>query len=133
MKGFKVKSVRSLGIHNTYNVTMAGAQHNYQIIDGFGNKIYTKNSHSVAYSFISLQTMYLKVYYPLEFMCNLLTSEIDNTDKNEKLDSYIKEATRMGITVKQPDLNKSSSKFVIEKGISQKSGQIGTEIEYIRL
>ena len=89
-------------------------------------------SHSYAYSFLSLQTMYLKVYYPLEFMCNLLTSEIDNTDKNEKLDSYIKEATRMGITVKQPDLNKSSSKFVIEKGISQKTGSIGTEIEYIR-
>jgi DNA polymerase-3 subunit alpha len=72
-------------------------------------------SHAAAYSFISYQTCWLKKYYPVEYMCNLLTSEISNSDKNEKLNIYIYAAKRMDIIFLTYDLNKSSTEFKIEK------------------
>jgi DNA-directed DNA polymerase III PolC len=103
----------------------------FKQIEYFGGYGFNK-SHSVTYSYMSLQTIYLKIYYPIEYMCSLLTIEINNQDKGEKLDSYIQEATRMGILVKQPDINKSRDRFIIEKGVSQIAGQEGKEIEYLR-
>lgn len=118
MKTCKVKSVKYIGKEMAYNMTMAGNQHNYQIVDKEGHSVFSKNSHSCCYSAISYQCGYLKIYYPLEFMCNLLSSEIDNADKGEKLNSYIREAGRMNIPVLAANINKSKMKFTIEKSIS---------------
>jgi DNA polymerase-3 subunit alpha len=84
-------------------------------------------SHSAAYSFVSYQTAYLKVNYPLEFMCNLLTSEIDNNDKNKKLYSYVEEARNMHIAVKSQNINRSGLSFKIEKGRNANTGLRKTE------
>lgn len=110
----KIKSIRSIGKQMTYNVTMKSNQHNYAIYDIEQNKfIITSNSHSCAYAFIAFQTAWLKYYYPLEFMCNLLTSEINNNDKNEKLNMYIAAAERMRIGCSDPHINKSGLEFKI--------------------
>ena len=85
-------------------------------------------AHSVAYGLISYQTSWLKVHYPLEFMCNLLTSEIANNDKNAKLDSYIKEAKNMGIVIKKTNINKSGLDFQLEEGLRKN----GEKITFIR-
>ena len=86
MKKCKIRLIKSLGFKKTYNVTMKGHQHNYKIFDVEGNNSFiTSNSHSAAYAFIAYQCAWLKIYYPIEFMCNLLTSEINNNDKDEKI------------------------------------------------
>jgi DNA polymerase-3 subunit alpha len=72
-------------------------------------------SHSAAYAFIAYQCAWLKIYYPLEFMCNLLSSEINNNDKNEKLNAYLEAASDMKVIVKLPHINKSGMLFQIER------------------
>lgn len=76
-------------------------------------------SHSAAYAMLAYQTAWLKVYYPLEFMCNLLSSEIKNSDKGKKLKSYQNEALRMGIVIKSPDINKSGLKYGVATFIDE--------------
>ncbi len=69
-------------------------------------------SHAAAYGVLSYQTAYLKTYYPVEFMAALITSVMGNTDK---VVEYIKECNALGIEVLKPDINKSFSKFSVEK------------------
>jgi DNA polymerase-3 subunit alpha len=116
MKKCNIISVKKIGREKTYNVTMGGDQHNYKIVDKDGRGIYSKNSHSCAYAFIGYQTGWLKRYYPIEFMCNLLSSEIQNNDKDEKLNGYRRAVARMGIKIDPIDINKSGIDFKIETG-----------------
>ena len=113
MQKCKVKSIKSIGKQKTYNVTMKGKQHNYKIVSFDERGVYSGNSHAAVYAMLAYQTAWLKIYYPLEFMCNLLTSETSNSDKGIKLDQYTREARRMGITVRDPDINKSGLKYTI--------------------
>lgn len=69
-------------------------------------------SHATAYSIVSYQTMWLKVNYPREFLWASLTNEVEA----EKVSTYLFEATRMGIPVLQPDVNKSEASFSLEDG-----------------
>jgi DNA polymerase-3 subunit alpha len=100
----------------------------FEQIDFFAGYGFNK-SHSAAYAFLAYQTAYLKLYYPIEFMCSLLTSEIDNNDKNVKLNSYIAEGKRMGVICKNPTINESGLEFKIEKGLNNKK----EEFEYLRV
>jgi DNA polymerase III subunit alpha len=100
----------------------------FKQIEYFGGYGFNR-SHSAAYSLLAYQCAWLKIYYPIEFMCSLLTSEIDNSDKGEKMGTYFKEAERMGIIIKEANINKSGLKFKIEKGISKTTGK---ELEFLR-
>lgn len=76
-------------------------------------------SHSVAYATIAYQTAYLKANYPLEFMVSLLTSEIGHTtiasdQKENKITTYLEEASSMGFEILPPDVNLSFPEFTIE-------------------
>jgi len=122
MKKCKIKSVKLLGKQMTYNVTMKSDQHNYAIYDEkTGNSVIVANSHSAAYAFLAYQTAYLKYYYPIEFMCNLLSSEVNDEDK---MRMYLHATERMKIHCLPPDINKSGLSFSIEKGRHTKTGQI---------
>ena len=129
MKKCKVKSIKKNGTEITYNVTMKSSQHNYKIVNPCGLGVYTRNSHSAAYAFLAYQTAFLKVKYPIEYMCNLLTSEINNADKNLKLESYIRQANKMGIICMPVNINKSGLSFKIEKGFHKKRQE---DIEFLR-
>jgi DNA polymerase-3 subunit alpha len=74
------------------------------------NGIIVHNSHSAAYALISYRTAYLKANFPVEFMCALLTSERDNTDK---IVEYVNESNHMGIKVLPPDINESDALFKV--------------------
>lgn len=112
----KIKSIKAIGKQMTYNVTMKGHQHNYKIIDVNKNmSIITSNSHAAAYAFLAYQTAYLKTHYFLEFMCNLLTSEIDNSDKGLKLESYMSQVTKNKYRFLPPNINKSCLGFSISR------------------
>ncbi len=65
-------------------------------------------SHAAAYSVITLQTAWVKNYYPAEFYAALLSTEISNTDNVVK---YVKDAQKKNILVKPPHINVSDYLF----------------------
>ena len=69
-------------------------------------------SHSAAYSCIVYQTAYLKANYPTDYMCALLNSEMEKT---EKLLPGILASKAMGIEILGPDLNQSQVDFSVEE------------------
>ena len=73
---------------------------------------YTFNkSHAAAYAKISVQTAWLKNYYPVEFMAALMTSVIDNSAKAAQ---YLYSCRDMGIKVLPPDINCGQGEFTAE-------------------
>ncbi len=95
-----------------------GCQKTNNLKEDFSNKIFDlidyfsgygfNRSHSAAYAIITYRTAFLKANYPVEFMCALLTSEKDNTDK---IVEYVKESESMGLKVLPPDVNQSIAEF----------------------
>ncbi len=81
----------------------------FDLIEYFAGYGFNK-SHSAAYALISYRTAYLKANFPVEFMCALLTSERDNTDK---IVEYVNESSHMGIKVLPPDINESDALFKV--------------------
>jgi DNA polymerase-3 subunit alpha len=81
----------------------------FDLIDYFSGYGFNR-SHSAAYALISYQTAYLKANYPVEFMCAILNSEMNNTDK---LVEYVKECEKMGIAILPPDINESDKEFQV--------------------
>ncbi len=106
------------GCKKTSNIKEDQANKLFDLIDYFSGYGFNR-SHSAAYALISYQTAYLKANYPVEFMCALLTSEKDNT---EKVVEYIKESENMGISVLPPDVNSSFREFYV---IDEKTIQYG--------
>ncbi|SFG55459.1 DNA polymerase-3 subunit alpha [Lachnospiraceae bacterium C7] len=68
-------------------------------------------SHAAAYAVISMQTAWLKYYYPVEYMAALMTSVIDNPGK---MAEYLYHCKTMGIKVLPPDINKGEGQFSAE-------------------
>ena len=83
------------------------AQELFEYMEKIGGYSFNK-SHSVAYSVISYQTMYMKYYHPVEFMTAMLNEDID---KQDKLITLLSACSQMGIKVLPPRLNKSKSNF----------------------
>ena len=104
-----------------------GCAETNQIPADVANKVFDKiasfagygfnKSHSACYGYISYWTAYLKANFPVEFICGLLSNELNNTDK---IAIFISECHRMGIEVLPPDLNRSMLKFAPEKTPSGK-------------
>ncbi len=80
-----------------------------QMVD-FAKYAFNK-SHAAAYAVISMQTAWLKCYYPVEFMAALMTSVIDNT---HKANEYLYHCKEMGIRVLPPDINVGEGEFTVE-------------------
>jgi len=73
-------------------------------------------SHAVEYTQIAVQCMFLKHYYPMEFMASVLSNTpnvVNQGDKNKsnKFIDYFYEAKRMKIKVSPPSINKSNARF----------------------
>lgn len=65
-------------------------------------------SHAASYSMVSYVTAYLKANYPVEYMAGLISSVVDN---KEKQSLYLSECRRMGISVMPPSINYSNFDF----------------------
>ncbi len=86
----------------------------YQIFDemtSFASYAFNK-SHAAAYGVVAVQTAYLKLYYPVEFMAALMNSFTGNTDK---VAYYIQYCRKKGIDVLNPDVNLSQHKFSVDR------------------
>ncbi len=74
-------------------------------------------SHAADYGVLAVQTGFLKLHYPAEYMTALLSVTKHETDK---LALYINDARNMGVDVLPPDVNTSLWDFAIE---DQESGK----------
>ena len=68
-------------------------------------------SHAAAYGVIAVQTGYLKLHYPVEFMAALMNSVVGNSDK---IAYYIETCKRRCIQVLPPDVNRSQEGFSVD-------------------
>ena len=100
----RIRSIEPCGVRETYDLEIEDT-HNF-----IANGLIVHNSHSAAYAMISYRTAYLKAHYPVEFMTQLLSSEMGNTDK---LVVYIDEAKRMSLTLLPPDVHASEAPFTV--------------------
>lgn len=84
-------------------------------------------SHAVDYGVIAVQTAYLKVHYPVEYMTALLS-----VSKNDagKVAFYVADCRRMEISVEPPDVNSSHWDFSIEDGSSDGKGDNTSVIRF---
>ncbi len=98
------------GAKETNDIDAKNANLIFDKIAGFAGYGFNK-SHSACYGHISYWTAYLKANHPVEFLCGLLSNELNNT---EKIAIFINEALRMGIEILPPDLNKSEVRFCPE-------------------
>lgn len=106
----KMRSDFIEGCKKTSQIKEPLANRLFDLIDYFSGYGFNR-SHSAAYALISYRTAYLKANFPIEFMCALLTSEKDNTDK---IVEYVKESEAMGIRILPPDINASHKDFSVE-------------------
>lgn len=100
----------------------------WEMLSNFGKYGFNK-SHSVEYSLISVWNMWLKIYYPKEFICANLTY-IGNPDKK---DVIVREASRLGLKIVLPKVGISDAKkwtikderlfvpFIEIKGVGEKT------------
>ncbi|MCL2332304.1 MAG: DNA polymerase III subunit alpha [Actinomycetia bacterium] len=88
------------------------AEQLWEIILPFAEYAFNK-SHAAAYSFISMQTAWLKAHYPAETMAAVLSSYLGRTDD---LIKYIGECRNENIPVLPPDINSSGAKFTAVPG-----------------
>lgn len=108
-------------IDELWPLFLAGCQENghdektvkkiWQDWEAFASYAFNK-SHSTCYAFIGFQTAYLKAHFPEEYMASVLNHNRSNI---EKVNFFLRECKRMGITVLGPDINDSFEKFHVNK------------------
>lgn len=89
-------------------------------------------SHSVTYTMVSFWTAWAKTHHPAEYMCSFLNygavGGIESMSQMTKLDEATREAQRLGLKIKPPDINSSSAIWSIDgegallAGLSQIKG-----------
>ena len=111
----KVTKAEKIGKHKCYDIGLEGP-HNFLIKGGvFASNCFNK-SHSVAYSYLTYVTAYLKANYPVQFFCSLMTTRsksLQPKDCTQKAPQYINEAKQMGVQINAPSVNASDLEFTI--------------------
>ncbi|MBD3247775.1 DNA polymerase III subunit alpha, partial [Candidatus Falkowbacteria bacterium] len=101
------------------------AQRIFSFIEPFAGYGFNR-SHAACYALIGYQTAYLKAHWPTEFMAALLTADQQNIDR---IAIEIEECQRMGIDVKQPDINQSFETFTVVTSKTDKNEAVGAHEE----
>ncbi|MGK7866806.1 DNA polymerase III subunit alpha [Falsiroseomonas sp. E2-1-a20] len=82
----------------------------FDLMEKFAEYGFNK-SHAAAYALVSYQTAWLKANHPVAFLAASMSLDLGNTDK---LAGHMQEASRLGIAVLPPDINRSDAEFSIE-------------------
>ncbi|GGC49767.1 DNA-directed DNA polymerase [Siccirubricoccus deserti] len=83
----------------------------FDLMEKFADYGFNK-SHAAAYALVSYQTAWLKANHPVAFLAASMTLDLDKT---EKLAGHMQEATRLGIPVLPPDVNRSGAAFLVDQ------------------
>jgi DNA polymerase III subunit alpha len=78
-------------------------------IESFANYAFSKG-HSASYAVESYQALYLKAYFPLEYM----VATLNNGGGFYKTELYVHEARMAGATIKAPCINRGNAETVID-------------------
>jgi DNA polymerase-3 subunit alpha len=96
----------------------------FELVAKFAGYGFNK-SHAAAYALIAYQTAWLKAKYPVEFYAASMAYDIALTDK---LNVFIDDMRKMGVTCLPPCINHSEADFSVEDapgpGQGPKSGQV---------
>ncbi len=84
----------------------------FDLMEKFADYGFNK-SHAAAYALVSYQTAWLKANHQVAFLAASMTLDLDKT---EKLASHMQEASRVGIAILPPDINRSGAVFLTEDG-----------------
>lgn len=97
-----------IGAQKVSHMTKEEAERLFDVVSTFGS--YGFNfSHAFSYSMLSYYCAWLKTYYPQHFYKACLKFE-----KEEKeIKNYIQDMKRIGLTVENPDINKSDFSYAI--------------------
>lgn len=99
----------------------------YDEIERFGEYAFSAN-HSLSYSYLSYQTMFLKTHFPTEYMSALLSSVAGaGQTLKKRLPLYLTEARRLGLKVVTPSIARSNPLFTIESDTMLRFGLNGIE------
>lgn len=107
----KIKSVRKLGLKDTFYIEVESNNHNY-IMDG---GVISANSHAVFYSINGYITAYLKCHYPAAFLAAYLKVKTfkGGLNKDDEINSAKMECRRLGIRILPPDINRSGAGYEV--------------------
>lgn len=98
----RIVSIEYVGEEMTYDLEMADPYHSW-----VGNGIVTHNSHGIGYAVLATWEIWVKHYYPEEFVVALMATDGKNINR------YVREARRRNIPILPPDINESGQKFTI--------------------
>ncbi len=76
-------------------------------------------SHATGYAIVAVQTAWLKLHYPVQFMAAMMNSFTSNSGK---IAQYIQYCRKHGISVLAPHVNKSRGKFSVDTDKQGKPG-----------
>lgn len=110
----KIVSIEEFGDVETYDLEVDSEFHNY-----YANDVCVSNSHSLSYSYVAMQTLYLKRYYPTEFYTALLNHQKSSSDKDEEkawLAATILAAMSKGIEIVPPTRISEWDWTMVEEG-----------------
>lgn len=97
----------------TQNMPKELAKDIFALIQKFAQYGFNK-SHSAAYAYVAYQTAWLKAHYPAEFLAANMSAELND---QAKIVSLSEEASRFGVKVVPPDINKSMATFEARDGV----------------
>lgn len=103
----EIIAIDYVGVEDVYDVEMAAPNHTLVV-----NGVVAANSHSAAYALIAYWSMYMKVYYPLEYMTALFTYN----GSEKRIPVFLQEVQRLGLEMRNPDINISTNQFIIHDG-----------------
>ncbi|MBR6220110.1 MAG: DNA polymerase III subunit alpha [Clostridia bacterium] len=102
-------------------VTEAAATRLFDEMTAFASYAFNK-SHAAAYALVAVQTAWLKLKFPAEFMAAMMNSMLGSTDK---IAFYIQYCRKRGIPVLPPDVNRSVAKFAVDEADGKKGIRFG--------
>ena len=122
-----IKSIRRIGIRDTLDFEVDHLDHNF-----YAEGIVVSNSHSLATSYLTALTVYLKYKHPTEFYLACLKEVKGKPDAIEAISQINQELRNFGITLLPPHILNSEIDFKVVgndilfglgsiKGISEKT------------
>ena len=79
-------------------------------------------SHAAAYALVAVQTAWLKLKFPAEFMAAMMNSMLTNTGK---IAFYIQYCRKQSIPILPPDVNRSFTKFTVDDADGKRGIRFG--------